>query len=118
MECLGSAVDIDKLTLKQLFEGMVQSFMPEEAKGLDTVIQYDITGEGGGKFYMVISEQRCTLHEGEAEDPRITIAASKDDWYAVAKGELDGASAFLTGRLRTQGNMSDLMRMQSLFKYP
>lgn len=45
---MGSAVDIDKLTLKQLFEGMAQSFRPEEAKGLDTVIQYDISGEGGG----------------------------------------------------------------------
>lgn len=67
---------------------------------------------------MVIREQRCILREGEVDDPRITISASKDDWYAIAKGELDGASAFLTGRLRAQGNMSDLMRMQSLFKYP
>ena len=115
---MGSAADIDKLTLKQLFEGMVQTFRPEEAKGLDTVIQYDIAGEGEGKFYMVISGQRCTLHEGEADDPRITISASKDDWYAIAKGELDGASAFLTGRLRAQGNMNELMRMQSLFRYP
>jgi len=112
------AEDIDRLTLKQLFEGMVQSFRPEEAKGLDTVIQYDISGECGGKFHMVIREQRCILREGEADDPRITISASKDDWYAIAKGELDGPSAFLTGRLRAQGNMNELMRMQSLFRYP
>jgi len=97
---------------------MVQTFRPEEAKGLDTVIQYDISGEGGGKFYMVIKEQRCTLREGEADDPKITITASKDDWYAIAKDELDGASAYLTGRLRVQGSMNELMRMQSLFRYP
>lgn len=115
---MGSAVDIGKLTIKQVFGGMVKAFKPEEAKGLDTVIQFDISGEGGGKFYVVIKDQRCTLFEGEAEGPEMTISASKDDWYAIAKGELDGARAYLTGRLRAQGSMNDLMRMQSIFKFP
>jgi len=115
---LGSAGDIESLTLKQLFEGMVQTFKPEKAEGLDTVIQYDITGEGGGKFYMVIKDRSCKLFEGEAEEPNVTIVVSKADWFAIAKGELGGAEAFMSGRMRAYGRMGDLMRLQSIFGQP
>jgi putative sterol carrier protein len=115
---LGSAEDIGSTTLKQLFEGMVQAFIPEKAEDLDTVIQYDITGEGGGKFYMVIKDKKFTLFEGEAEEPNVTIVVNRADWYAIAKGELDGVEAYMSGRMRAYGRMSDLMRLQSIFRQP
>jgi putative sterol carrier protein len=85
---------------------------------MDTVIQYDVTGEGGGKFYMVIKDQSCSLTEGEAVDPKVIVTVSKDDFYAISKGALGGAEAFLTGRMKVDGRVDDILRMGTLFRQP
>ncbi|MBO3803601.1 MAG: SCP2 sterol-binding domain-containing protein [Candidatus Brockarchaeota archaeon] len=115
---MGPAGDVGNLSLKQMFEGMVQSFKPEKAEGFDTVIQFEITGEGGGKYYVVIKDKRCALFEGEAEEPNATVVVSRADWNAMARGELGGAEAYMSGRMRAYGRMGDLMRLQSVFGQP
>jgi len=110
-------IPISKLTLKQLFSGMAtRSFDPEKAKGWHAIIQYRITGEGGGQYYLVVKDQKCTMHEGEAENPTLIITASYDDWMAIVEGRLEGRKAFFSGQMKVEGNMNDLFRMQSVFR--
>jgi putative sterol carrier protein len=52
-----------------------------------------------------------TRDDGDA-DTSITIAW--DDWKALAKGELDPMSAFMTGRLKVHGDMALAMQVQSM----
>lgn len=107
--------DLSKLPLGMIFQGMISGFDAEEAKSWDTVIQYTIAGKGGGKFYIEIKNQRCKLFEGETENPELTIAASRGDWVAIAEGRLDGARAFMEGKMKAEGNMNDLIRMEKVF---
>jgi|GEM_PF-423204 len=107
--------DLSKLPLRLIFEGMVAGFNTEEAKGWETVIQYNITGEGGGKFYVKIKDQKCELEEGEATNPKLTITASKEDWIAIAEGKLEGYKAFREGKMKAKGDMNDFFRMQEVF---
>jgi len=107
--------DLSKLPLRMIFEGMVAGFNAEAAKGWDTVIQYNITGEGGEKFYVEMKDQKCSLSEGEAADPKLTITVSKEDWVAIAEGKLEGQKAFMEGKIRAEGDMNDVLRMQEVF---
>lgn len=106
-----------RIALRDIFEGMVaKAFDANEAQHWEAVIQYDITGEERGKYYIEVKDQKCSLHEGEAEDPSLAITVSKDDWIAIIEGRLSGQEAFMTGRMKVEGNMNDLFRMATAFR--
>jgi putative sterol carrier protein len=43
-----------------------------------------------------------------------TIKTSWEDWQKMAAGELDGMTAFMTGKLKVEGDMSNAMQLQSV----
>lgn len=43
-----------------------------------------------------------------------TIKVSWDDWQAMAAGQLDGMTAFMTGKLKIEGDMSNAMQLQGV----
>jgi putative sterol carrier protein len=108
--------DLDKLPLRMIFGGMVAGFDEEKAKGWETVIQYPITSEGGGDFYIEIKGERCKLFEGKAEKAKLIIKANREDWVAITEGKLDGTKAFMEGKLKAEGDMNDLLKMQEVFQ--
>lgn len=52
-----------------------------------------------------------TEDDGEADT---TIKVSWDDWEALAAGQLDGMTAFMTGKLKVEGDMSNAMQLQGV----
>ena len=43
-----------------------------------------------------------------------TIKVSWDDWQQLASGQLDGMTAFMTGKLKVEGDMSNAMQLQGV----
>ena len=43
-----------------------------------------------------------------------TIKIAWDDWQAMADGQLDGMTAFMTGKLKVEGDMSNAMQLQGI----
>ena len=43
-----------------------------------------------------------------------TIKVAWDDWLAMAAGQLDGMTAFMTGKLKVEGDMSNAMQLQGV----
>ena len=43
-----------------------------------------------------------------------TIKVSWDDWQALSSGQLDGMTAFMTGKLKVEGDMSNAMQLQGV----
>jgi putative sterol carrier protein len=51
----------------------------------------------------------------DADNPAdTTIKVSWDDWQALATGALDGMTAFMTGKLKVEGDMSNAMQLQGV----
>ena len=107
-----------KLTARQLMEGMPDAFRPERARRVDTVIQFRLSGEGGGDWYATIRDGVCTVAEGVSPDAKATIMMSARDYEDLAAGKLGQTRAFLSGRIKTSGDFSLLNRMQSWFRRP
>ena len=55
--------------------------------------------------------QAVTEEDGDADT---TIKVSWEDWQAMAAGQLDGMTAFMTGKLKVEGDMSNAMQLQSV----
>ena len=45
-----------------------------------------------------------------------TIKVSWDDWQALSSGQLDGMTAFMTGKLKIEGDMGVAMKLQGLLR--
>jgi putative sterol carrier protein len=43
-----------------------------------------------------------------------TVRVGWDDWQQLAAGQLDGMTAFMTGKLKVEGDMSNAMQLQGV----
>ena len=103
-------------TVEEVFAAMPASFQKDAAAGMNAVYQYDITGDGGGKWYATIKEGELEVVKGEHENPNITLTMADEDYLAMIAGTLDGQAAFMAGKLKIKGDMSLAMKLGSLFK--
>jgi putative sterol carrier protein len=103
------------MTVQETFQAMAGRFRPERAQGLKAVIQYDISGPGGGTYHADIADGQCTVREGAAAQPTLTLTMSAQDWLDMLGGKLSGQVAFMSGKLKHRGDMSLLMRLPGLF---
>lgn len=67
-------------------------------------------GDGGVIMLDGVAKQ-VSEEEGDADT---TIKVAWDDWEKMAKGELDGMTAFMTGKLKVEGDMSNAMQLQGV----
>jgi putative sterol carrier protein len=103
-------------TAREFIEAMPLAFQSEKARGVKAAYQFELTGEGGGKWVVEIAEGECRVREGTTASPDVTLTMSASDYVAIAKGELDPVKAFMGGRIKFKGNMSLLMKLPTLFK--
>ncbi len=102
-------------TSTEISQMMVGGFKADKAEGVDAVIQLDLSGDGGGQFYLVVANNTVESHEGMAENPKMTLKASAEDYFNVATGKLNPMQAFMSGKIKIQGDMGLAMKMQSIF---
>lgn len=102
-------------TCLELIRMMPLGFHPEAASGLNSVIQFEITGSEEFTAHLIIGNGRCSFHEGNAQQPDVIVKSPADVWLSISKGELDGQTAFLSGQYRVEGNISLLMKLRDMF---
>jgi putative sterol carrier protein len=102
-------------TVKETFDAMPGRLKADRAQGLKAVIQYDITGEGGGTYHVEIADGTCSVKEGAAAAPQLTLTMGAQDWIDMVTGKLNPQMAFMSGKLKHRGDMPLLMRLGGLF---
>jgi multimeric flavodoxin WrbA/putative sterol carrier protein len=102
-------------TARELIVRMPLGFQPEAARDLKAEIQFDLSGEGGIKGVLSISEGKCSFREGDSSSPTLTIRAPADLWLKIARQEINRAQALMDGLYDVQGDMNLLMKMGELF---
>lgn len=103
------------MTARELIEDMPRTFRPERAGRAKAVVQFQLSGEGGGNWYVAIQDRTCTVIEGIAESADATIQTDASDYVALATGKLGSMKAFLSGRVKASGDVSLLRRMDTWF---
>lgn len=102
-------------TAKELIEQMPIGFDSTAAGGFKGEIQFDLSGEGGGKMVLSISKGQCTVREGETVSPTLKIYSPADVWLKIARREINPGLALMNGLYRVEGDMNLLMKMGELF---
>jgi putative sterol carrier protein len=92
-------------TLEEITAGLQKAVAAAPASGKSITV--DLKGEG----YLHIKDGKVTNEDAPAD---CTIVVAKDDLVAMTKGELDPTTAFMTGKLKINGDMSVAMSLQPL----
>ena len=103
-------------TVKETFEAMPGRFRPDKAGGTNAVVQYDVAGEGGGTWHVVIKDGACTLKEGPATNPALTLQIGAQEWLDMLSGKQSGQMLYMSGKLKIKGDMGLAMKLPSLFQ--
>ena len=102
-------------SVQEFFDGLPSQFKADQAAGLSGVYQFDISGDGGGRWHADIDDGTLAVVKGAADAPTITITASDEDWLSIVNGRLNPQMAFMTGKLKVKGDMGLAMRLQQIF---
>jgi putative sterol carrier protein len=102
-------------TIRDLFASLPGHFNAHAAGGLSASYQFNLSGEQGGQYQLLVRDATCTILEGTHASPDVTLAMTADDCLRVMQGQLDGVAAALSGKVRVEGNLGLAIRLKSLF---
>ena len=103
------------MTLVEALQGMISSFNPAKAKGVNATVQLNASGDDGGTYHINVADGKCEMVTGAAANPTVTIDVAAQDWIDITSGKLDPTRAFMTGKLRIKGDLGLMMRFQGMF---
>jgi len=109
-------MDKSQLNCHDIIAGMPTVFNAEAAGDLTADIQFLVSGEEPGAYYLHIETGSCSFHEGETDSPSLTIRTPSEIWLSISRGEMEGQTAFMQQKYTVEGDFTLLMKMDSLFK--
>ncbi|MEW6299901.1 MAG: SCP2 sterol-binding domain-containing protein [Thermodesulfobacteriota bacterium] len=102
-------------SVKPIFDAMPLSVNKEATKDAVVVYQFNLSGEGGGQFVVAINKGVCTVEEGVAPAPDVTITATAADYLNVVTGAVPFGWAYINGRLKVDGDLRLVLRLGAYF---
>ena len=93
--------EIIENAMEALKEKMLENSFDGSAK-------FEIEGEGS----IVINESKVYASDEETD---VTLKASVEIFQEIFNGELDPTAAFMTGKLKIDGDMGTAMRLANVF---
>ena len=102
-------------TVRDMIAGMALVLNPDAAGDLQAVVQFDVSGDEPGQYYLRFAEGECAAFEGTHPEPTLTIHTPSEVWLRISRGEMDGAQAMMSGQYTVEGDLGLLMRFSQLF---
>lgn len=104
------------VTVQDLMNLLPNYFIPDQAKGIAARIGFDLAGEGGGYWTVVIENQTCRVENKKLEPVDLTLSGQASVILDIFSGRLDAMRAYLMGKVKMTGNMNLAMQLTGLFK--
>jgi putative sterol carrier protein len=87
---------------------------PDVVAKIASVYQFNISGPEGGQWAVDCTAPGGAVRAGQGSDARCTVSCSDADFLDIVNGRLNAQMAFMSGRLRIQGDMGLAMKLQQI----
>jgi len=101
--------------IQTIIQKMPEAFLPEKADGLDTSIQLELTGDGGGDWVIKIANRTVNVNPGRSAAPNLTLTMAASDYVAISYGEANPVNLFMAGKIKLQGDMTLALKFPEMF---
>jgi putative sterol carrier protein len=99
-------------TAREFFEGLEGRVDPAKTAGMTNSYVFEI--DGAGTWKVDVDDGKVTVAEGGGEADA-TISATEETFQKIAAGEQNATTAYMTGKLKVNGDMGAAMKLQKLF---
>lgn len=98
-----------------IFSGMAGAVDASKLAGINATVQFDLSGDDGGTWHVQVTDGKLTSGEGAAEKADATIIMKASDYKDLTSGKLNPMTAFMTGKVKVDGDLNTVMKFQGLF---
>ena len=102
-------------SLAEAGEAMPYGLSKELSRGLDTVVQFELTGEEAGTAHIIIKNQKCEFKQEAHPNPNTTIKADSKIWLNIVNNKLSGDRAYLNKMFEVEGDPTIMLIFSDLF---
>jgi len=102
-------------TINDVLQSLPAKLDKHVAEDLDAVYQFDLRGDQGGQYHLLVQNGTCLVKEGVHADPHVTLSMTGEDCIKVLNGQLSGMTMAMSGRLQVTGDIGLAMQLKSLF---
>ena len=99
-------------TVQEFFAGLPTRVDPARTAGMHNSFVFDVTGVGA--WTVRVEDGVVTVAEG-VETADCTISANEETLTRIVNGEQNPTTAFMTGKLKIDGDMGAALKLQKLF---
>ena len=97
---------------REFFDTLESRVDASKTAGLTSSYLFEI--EGAGTWKVDVADGKVSVTEG-AGDADVTIRTSPETFSALASGEQNPTTAYMTGKLKVEGDMGAALKLQKLF---
>lgn len=102
-------------TINDVLHALPDKLDKQAAEDLDAVYQFDLRGDQGGQYHLLVQNGTCLVKDGVHADPHVTLSMTGEDCIKVLNGQLSGMMMAMSGRLQVTGDIGLAMQLKSLF---
>jgi predicted Zn finger-like uncharacterized protein len=106
------------LQVKDFFETQHTRFIPEKAEGVNAHVSYNITGDGGGEWTLIVNNGTCDIREGGDPSAKTHARMTVKTYLKLAMGKLDGRVGFMLGKIKIKGDKASVATVRECFQKP
>ena len=97
---------------RELFEGLEGRIDPARTRGTTASYRFDV--RGAGSWHVDVRDGAVDVTESDAPADCV-IRSSEEDLLRVVRGDLNAVTAYMTGRVGVEGDLSLATRLRDLF---
>lgn len=109
---------MDSLTLDQLWE-IVEIQLnnnKEPYKDLEAIYEFDIDNHEKWLYQIVFHNGEATIYNSREHEPDCALSMNETDFKKLLFGKLNSTMAFMTGKLKVNGNIRLALTLENMLK--
>lgn len=88
---------------------------PEKVDGFTGRLFFEITGDDGGEWTVTFEDDGVDVKPGgDKADAEFSVKMKSKNFVKMMNGDMSGANAFMTGKLKFKGDVSKAMKLRGL----
>lgn len=104
------------MTYEELVKKAKETYGIADASSIKdhVAIQFNVTGEAAGAFYLEISDGKVTIEPYEYYDRDVIVTTDAATLIKLAEGTLGMEAAYLTGKIKAEGDLGKGLLLKEL----
>ena len=101
-------------SVPQTLDWLRARFRPEAVRDLRATYQVELTGEGGGIFWIRVDGGQLSVGEGRTPRPDVLYQLAAGDFFDVLAARANPELLYMEDRIRVEGPMSLALELRLL----